>query len=99
MGFPAAIWRFLLLRDHDILASLLANEVSVDRNLNYILKFGFDGVDEVRSHGAIDQTMLLDAPSQPGRYSLHLSLVQESRFWFAGLPGSVSKILTLVVSA
>ena len=38
---PAAIWRFLLLRDHDILASLLANEVSVDRNLNYILKFGF----------------------------------------------------------
>jgi hypothetical protein len=38
---PAALRRFLLSRDQDILASILANDVSVDGNLNYIYKFGF----------------------------------------------------------
>jgi hypothetical protein len=49
--------------------------------------------------GAITQTMLLDAPLLPGRYTLHLSLVQEGRFWFDELPGCFSKKLTLRVSA
>jgi hypothetical protein len=38
---PAALRRFLFSRDQDILASLLANDVSVDGNLNYIYRFGF----------------------------------------------------------
>jgi len=38
---PAALRRFLFSRDQDILASILANDVSVDGNLNYIYKFGF----------------------------------------------------------
>jgi hypothetical protein len=38
---PAALRRFLFSRDQDILASLLANDVTVDGNLNYIYKFGF----------------------------------------------------------
>lgn len=37
----AALRRFLSSKDHDILASLLANEVQVDGNLNYVYKFGF----------------------------------------------------------
>jgi hypothetical protein len=38
---PAALRRFLFSRDQDILASILANDVSVDGNLNYVYKFGF----------------------------------------------------------
>jgi hypothetical protein len=49
--------------------------------------------------GAITQMMLLDAPLLPGRYSLHLSLVQEGRFWFDGLPGNFPRKITLLVSA
>jgi hypothetical protein len=37
----AALRRFLSSKDYDILASLLANEVHVDGNLNYVYKFGF----------------------------------------------------------
>ena len=36
-----ALWRFLLAENQDILDSILANEVDVDGNLNYIYKFGF----------------------------------------------------------
>jgi hypothetical protein len=36
-----AFCRFLFSRDQDILASILANDVSVDGNLNYIYKFAF----------------------------------------------------------
>ena len=37
----AALLRFLFSRDQDILDSLLANEVAVDGNVNYIYKFAF----------------------------------------------------------
>jgi len=36
-----ALWRFLLSQNQDILNSILANDVDVDGNLNYIYKFGF----------------------------------------------------------
>ncbi len=36
-----ALWRFLLAENQDILDSILANDVDVDGNLNYIYKFGF----------------------------------------------------------
>ncbi|MHC1725880.1 MAG: hypothetical protein AB9866_07725 [Syntrophobacteraceae bacterium] len=36
-----ALQRFLFSRDQDILSSVLANEVEVAGNLNYIYKFGF----------------------------------------------------------
>ncbi len=36
-----ALWRFLLAENQDILNSILANDVDVDGNLNYIYKFGF----------------------------------------------------------
>ncbi len=36
-----ALWRFLLGENQDILDSILANDVDVDGNLNYIYKFGF----------------------------------------------------------
>jgi len=36
-----AFQRFLFSRDQDILNSLLANEVQVDGNLNYIYKLGY----------------------------------------------------------
>ena len=36
-----ALREFLFSRDQDILNSLLANEVEIDGNLNYIYKFGF----------------------------------------------------------
>jgi hypothetical protein len=36
-----ALKEFLFSRDQDILNSLLANEVEIDGNLNYIYKFGF----------------------------------------------------------
>jgi hypothetical protein len=38
---PPALRRFLFSRDQDILASIMANDVSVDGNLNYVHKFGF----------------------------------------------------------
>jgi len=38
---PAGLRRFLFSRDQDILASILANDVAVDGNLNFIFKFGF----------------------------------------------------------
>ncbi len=37
----AAVQRFLFGKNQDILDSLLANEVEVDGNLNYLYKFGF----------------------------------------------------------
>ena len=37
----AALRRFLFSRDQDILATLMANDVAVDGNLNYMHKFGF----------------------------------------------------------
>jgi hypothetical protein len=49
---PAALRRFLFSRDQDILASILANDVSVDGNLNYIYKFGFLARDLVGRLGA-----------------------------------------------
>jgi hypothetical protein len=36
-----AFWRFVFSRDHDILSLVLANEVEIDGNLNYVYKFGF----------------------------------------------------------
>jgi hypothetical protein len=38
---PAALRRFLFSRDQDVLARILANEIAVDGNLNYVYKFGF----------------------------------------------------------
>jgi Wzt C-terminal domain len=49
--------------------------------------------------GAITQTMLLDAPQRSGRYWVHLSLVQEGRFWFDALPGNHPERFALLVSA
>lgn len=37
----AAMRRYIFSKDQDILNSILANEVEVDGNLNYIYKFGF----------------------------------------------------------
>jgi hypothetical protein len=37
----AAIWRFLFSPGQDILQSILANEVEVDGNLNYVYKLGY----------------------------------------------------------
>jgi hypothetical protein len=48
---PLALRKFLFSRDQDILASILANEVSVDGNLNYIYKFGFMARDLVHRLG------------------------------------------------
>jgi hypothetical protein len=48
---PAALRRFLFSKDQDILASLLANEVEVDGNLNYIYKLGFMARDLTRRLG------------------------------------------------
>jgi hypothetical protein len=36
-----ALMRFLLSRDHDVLDSVLRNEVQVEGNLNYVYRFGF----------------------------------------------------------
>ena len=47
----AAMRRFLFSKDQDILASLLANEVEVDGNLNYIYKLGFMARDLTRRLG------------------------------------------------
>jgi hypothetical protein len=38
---PAAFRRFLSSKDHDIVQSLLANEVEVDGNLNQVYKLGY----------------------------------------------------------
>ena len=38
---PAALRRFLFSKDQDILSSLMANEVEVEGNLNYVYKLGF----------------------------------------------------------
>jgi len=48
---PAALRRFLFSKDQDILASLMANEVEVDGNLNYIYKLGFMARDLTRRLG------------------------------------------------
>ena len=47
----AALCRFLFSKDQDILASLLANEVDVDGNLNYIYTLGFMARDLTRRLG------------------------------------------------
>lgn len=38
---PPALQKFLFSKNQDVLDSLLANEIEVDGNLNYIYKFGF----------------------------------------------------------
>ena len=47
-----ALKKFLFSRDQDILNSLLANEVEIDGNLNYIYKFGFMARDLAHRLGA-----------------------------------------------
>jgi hypothetical protein len=47
----AALRRFLFSKDQDILSSLLANDVEVDGNLNYIYKLGFMARDLTRRLG------------------------------------------------
>jgi hypothetical protein len=49
--------------------------------------------------GIITQTMLVDAPSVLQRYTLHLTVVQEGRFWFDGFPGNLPRRIALLVSA
>ena len=49
----AALRNFLFSKDQDILNSILANEVEVDGNLNYIYKFGFLAKDLGRRLGVI----------------------------------------------
>lgn len=46
-----ALWRFLLAENQDVLDSILANEVDVDGNLNYIYKFGYMATDLKRRLG------------------------------------------------
>jgi hypothetical protein len=48
---PSALCRFLFSKDQDILASLLANEVEVDGNLNCVYKLGFMARDLTRRLG------------------------------------------------
>ena len=36
-----AFWKFIFSKDHDILNLVLANEVDIEGNLNYIYRFGF----------------------------------------------------------
>lgn len=47
----AALRAFIFSKDQDILDSILANEVEVDGNLNYIYKFGFMARDLGRKLG------------------------------------------------
>jgi len=47
----AAVRRFLLSKDQDILSSIMANEVEVDGNLNYVYKLGFMARDLTRRLG------------------------------------------------
>jgi hypothetical protein len=44
---------FIFSRDQDILNSILANQVEVDGNLNYIYKFGFMARDLAKRVGAL----------------------------------------------
>jgi hypothetical protein len=48
--------------------------------------------------GVLTQTMLVDAPTVLQRYTLHLSIVQEGRFWFDGFPGDLPRKIPLLVS-
>jgi hypothetical protein len=48
---PASLRRFLFSKDQDILSSILANEVEVDGNLNYVYKFGYMARDLTRRLG------------------------------------------------
>jgi hypothetical protein len=48
---PKALRAFLFSKDQDILDSILANEVEVDGNLNYLYKFGFMARDLERRLG------------------------------------------------
>ena len=48
----AALRRFLFAEDQDILDSLLANEVELTGNINYVYKFGFMARDLQRRLGA-----------------------------------------------
>jgi hypothetical protein len=48
---PAALRRFLFSKDQDVLASLMANEVEVDGNVNYVYKLGFMARDLTRRLG------------------------------------------------
>ena len=47
----AALSAFIFSRNQDIMASLLANKVEVDGNLNYVYKFGFMARDLARRLG------------------------------------------------
>ena len=47
-----AFWKFLFSKNQDILGSILANEVEVDGNLNYLYRFGFLARDLGRRLGA-----------------------------------------------
>lgn len=48
-----ALLKFLFSKNQDILNSILANEVEVDGNLNYIYKFGFMARDLAKRVGAL----------------------------------------------
>jgi hypothetical protein len=48
-----AFWKFLLSENQDVLNSLLANEVEVEGNLNYLYKFGYLARDLARRLGAL----------------------------------------------
>ncbi len=47
----AAVRRFLFSKEHDVLDSLLRNEVAVEGNLNLLYKFGFLALDLRRRFG------------------------------------------------
>ena len=46
-----ALRAFIFSRDHDILNSILANDVEIDGNFNYLYKFGFMARDLARRLG------------------------------------------------
>lgn len=48
---PHALRRFLLCKDHDILVSILANDIEVEGNLNYVYKLGYMARDLTRRLG------------------------------------------------
>lgn len=48
---PQALRRFLSSKDRDILQALLANDVEVDGNVNYVYKLGFMAKDLTRRLG------------------------------------------------
>lgn len=49
----SALLKFLFSKNQDILNSILANEVEVDGNLNYIYKFGFMARDLAKRIGVL----------------------------------------------